>query len=92
MMGTPGYTSFEGMSPEPVKGATGHDVFAIAMVLLRVCLKKTWRCPNLFTHPVRGVPRAQFDAVLRRVQPVLLSGPRSRWLGDRCRQNLVESL
>ncbi|CAM9933226.1 unnamed protein product [Pylaiella littoralis] len=50
-MGTPGYTAFEGMSFEPVKGAAGHDVVAIAMVLLRVCLKEEWRSPNLFTHP-----------------------------------------
>lgn len=55
MMGTPGYTAFEGMSSEPVKGAAGHDVVAIAMVLLRVCLKKEWRSPNLLTHPVRRV-------------------------------------
>ena len=66
MMDTPGYTSFEGMSSEPVKGAAGHDVFAIAMVLLRVCLRKEWRWPNLLTQPVRGVPRTHHDAVLPR--------------------------
>lgn len=55
MMGTPGYTAFEGMFSEPVRGATGHDVVAIAMVLVGVCLDKSRRSPNLLTQPVRGM-------------------------------------
>lgn len=55
MMGTPGYTAFEGMFEKPVRGAAGHDVVAIAMVLIDVCLDKRFRSPNLLTQPVRGV-------------------------------------
>ncbi|CAN0030877.1 unnamed protein product, partial [Ectocarpus fasciculatus] len=50
MMGTPGYMAFESMSREPVAGAAGQDVVAVAMVLLMVCLRKELRSPNLYAN------------------------------------------
>ncbi|CAM9619487.1 unnamed protein product, partial [Ectocarpus fasciculatus] len=50
--GTAGAMAFEAMTADPVIGAPAQDVVSVAVVLVKACLRKEWRCSNLFTQQV----------------------------------------
>lgn len=52
LMGTAGYMPLESLRSGMMEASAGQDVFAVAMVLVMVCLRPEHRYPNLCSNPV----------------------------------------